>query len=166
MNRFFSALRALVYAAAFVVFWGWIAVSVRPLDARHGFAPPAWLVPIGFVFVMLGSLLGLISIGAFLLYGRGTPAPFDPPREFVAAGPYRFVRNPMYVGGVLILFGTAMSLQSITVGALAILFFGAAHLFVTQYEEPRLARQFGSSYASYRERVNRWIPRIPERWKE
>lgn len=163
MNRLLTALRAVVYASAFVALWWWIAVLVRPLDARHGFGPPSWLVPIGFVFLVLGGLLALISIAAFVQFGRGTPAPFDPPRRFVAVGPYRFVRNPMYLGGMLILLGTALVLQSVTVGALAISFFVLTHLFVTLYEEPALERRFGASYRSYRQRVNRWIPRLDGR---
>ena len=59
------------------------------------FTIPAWAFPLGLVLALAGGLVALWCIVAFVARGRGTPAPFDPPREFVAAGPYRYVRNPI-----------------------------------------------------------------------
>src|SRR5262245_475442 len=99
-NRLFAAIRGLVYASGFVLVWWWVVTIARPMDARISFSIPDWLRVPGVVLVVLGLALALWCVGAFAVFGRGTPAPFDAPREFVAAGPYRYVRNPMYVGAI------------------------------------------------------------------
>jgi protein-S-isoprenylcysteine O-methyltransferase Ste14 len=97
--------------------------------------------------------------GAFGVHGRGTPMPFDPPRELVVQGPYRYVRNPMYVAGVLVLLGEALLFTSLPLLEYAAAFWLATHLLVLGYEEPRLRRSFGDGYERYRATVNRWVPR-------
>jgi len=109
-----------------------------------------------------GSLLALLCVVVFLTSGRGTPAPFDPPRELVAAGPYRYVRNPMYVGGIATLLGADLALSSPAILVLAFAAFAIVHLFVVFYEEPALARMFGDDYARYRASVSRWLIRLPK----
>ena len=101
--------------------------------------------------------IGLVLV--FVLKGEGTPAPFDPPRKLVVRGPYRLVRNPMYVGAGLSLFGAALFYQSFPLAAYSGLFFLAAHLFVLFHEEPRLGRRFGEEYAAYCKVVGRWFPK-------
>ncbi|HEV8267520.1 MAG TPA: PEMT/PEM2 methyltransferase family protein, partial [Thermoanaerobaculia bacterium] len=88
-------------------------------------------------------------------------APFDPPREFVAVGPYRFVRNPMYVGGIALLFGAGLVLGSFSIVLLSFFAFAASHLLVILYEEPVLTRRFGESYVRYKASVSRWLVRRP-----
>ena len=83
----FTVLRGALYSAGFVWLWAWLVVSVRPLDSRIPVALPNWLRPIGFGVSTVGALLAGACIAAFVTKGRGTPAPFDPPREFVASGP-------------------------------------------------------------------------------
>jgi protein-S-isoprenylcysteine O-methyltransferase Ste14 len=73
---------------------------------------------------------------------RGTPAPFDPPRRLVVLGPYRLIRNPMYVGAGLGLTGAALFYQSIPLLGYAGVFLTITHLFVVLYEEPTLRRTF------------------------
>lgn len=96
----------------------------------------------------------------FLVTGRGTPAPIDPPRELVAVGPYRFVRNPMYAAGLAALLGWILWSPSLPLILAPFLFFAAAHLFVTGYEEPTLKKKFGAAYEEYCNRVPRWIPKF------
>ena len=96
----------------------------------------------------------------FTFKGRGTPAPMDPPKELVAVGLYRFVRNPMYVAGVLALIGWALWSPSLPLILAPFLFFAATHTFVTLYEEPTLRVKFGAAYEEYLRRVPRWIPQI------
>lgn len=96
----------------------------------------------------------------FLVNGKGTPAPFDPPRELVAVGPYRFVRNPMYAAGLVALLGWIIWSPSLPLIVAPFLFFTAAHLFVTGYEEPTLKKKFGAAYEEYIRRVPRWIPKV------
>lgn len=113
--------------------------------------------------------LGLISLGAVVLLlcgwifgsiGRGTPAPFDPPKTLVRAGLYRKVRNPMYVGAEAVLFGEVLFLGSSTILLYALALWAIFHLYLVYYEEPNLGRRFGESYEEYCEAVPRWIPRM------
>jgi protein-S-isoprenylcysteine O-methyltransferase Ste14 len=158
MKTLFIALRSLIYMAVFFALWGWAALSVRVFDPLLGIALPRWTVMAGIVLMIPGAVLGLWCPGEFIMHGRGTPAPFDAPREFVAAGPYRFVRNPMYVGGVAFLAGFGLYARSVSILILAVALFGMAHLFVVFYEEPALKKSFGTTYEAYRRRVHRWIP--------
>jgi protein-S-isoprenylcysteine O-methyltransferase Ste14 len=95
--------------------------------------------------------------------GRGAYVEFDPPQEFVASGPYRWVRNPVAACLVGMLLGEAVALSSTGV---FLLFLGSllpAHLQVVLMEEPLLRKRFGQAYADYLRRVPRWIPRLPDK---
>jgi protein-S-isoprenylcysteine O-methyltransferase Ste14 len=107
-----------------------------------------------------GGLIALWCIFTFISIGKGTPAPFDPPRRLVIRGPYRYVRNPMYLGAALSLGGAALFYQSVTLLVYGLVFLLATHLFVISYEEPTLQRTFGTEYEEYLHRVRRWWPRI------
>src|SRR4029434_742427 len=98
---------------------------------------------------------------AFGTSGRGTPAPFDPPRALVRNWLYGHVRNPMYVGLGILLTGEALLFPARRVaifGMMAVLYV-VVHLFVVFYEEPALRRKFGPDYQEYCRRVPRWMPR-------
>jgi len=161
LSRVFLALRSAVVSAAFILLWAWLAASVRPFDARLPLAVPAWMRPLGWAFVVAGALIALGCISTFAARGRGTPAPFDPPREFVAVGPYRYVRNPMYLGGFGVLLGGGLVVGSPAIVGLSAAFLVLAHLFVLVYEEPALTGRFGEPYRRYRASVRRWLPRAP-----
>lgn len=105
-----------------------------------------------------GVILALWCIATFILIGRGTPAPFDPPRRLVVVGPYRLVRNPMYIGAALALGGAALYYQSWALLGYCAAFALATHLFVVTYEEPTLRATFGDPYVRYCQRVRRWWP--------
>ena len=116
---------------------------------------------LGIPLITAGAAIYLWCAWDFATAGRGTPAPIDPPKELVARGLYRFVRNPMYVGIALVLLGEALVFRSealLLYAAVVFLFF---NLFVFFYEEPALERKFGEAYERYRASVPRWIPRIP-----
>lgn len=163
-GRALLVLRALLYAAAFSFLWGSLAVSLRPLDARVGLTIPSWLGLLGWLPLAAGTVLALGCLGAFVGAGRGTPAPFDPPREFVAVGPYRYFRNPMYVGGFAVLAGVGLVVGSVAIVGLAGGFLLIAHLFVVLYEEPSLTRRFGEPYRRYQSSVPRWWPALGRRY--
>ena len=110
--------------------------------------------------IFIGGSMLVWCIWDFAKRGRGTLAPVDPPRQLVVQGLYRYVRNPMYVGALLALLGQAAFFKSVSLLWYAGAFFVCVHLFVVFYEEPTLARRFGSSYEQYRLTVNRWLPRI------
>ena len=118
----------------------------------------------------LGLALGLFAIGVvlylrsawdFAAFGKGTPAPIDAPSRLVVRGFYRYMRNPMYVAVLTVIAGWAALFRAPVLVAYAVVVFVVFYLFVRFYEEPRLAREFGNEYAEYRERVGRWLPRIP-----
>lgn len=122
--------------------------------------PVAWP---GAVPIVVGVAVYLACLRLFATVGRGTPGPWDAPRRVVATGPYRWVRNPIYIGVLLVLVGEAWLFLSLPLlvyaGAAAVAF----HAFVVGYEEPTLLRSFGDTYAGYRRTVPRWIPRPPRR---
>lgn len=118
------------------------------------------LAYLAFPLWIIGGIILLWSFWNFLAQGRGTPAPIDPPKELVAAGFYRYVRNPMYVGIFLILLGHFLWFKYLWLLVYLAVVFLLFHLFVTLYEEPTLKRKFGASYENYLKKVPRWIPRI------
>ncbi|MCM3877243.1 MAG: isoprenylcysteine carboxylmethyltransferase family protein [Thermoanaerobaculia bacterium] len=160
MKQAFVAVRAFVYAVGFVSLWAWLALGVRHSDIERGLYLPFWTGFVGISFFALGAIIVLSCVAFFVVEGRGTPAPFDPPRRFVASGPYRFVRNPMYLGALLVLSGFGLLARSPSVLGLVALAALFAHLFVLFFEEPFLADRFGETYAAYRRVTNRWVPRV------
>jgi len=108
----------------------------------------------------LGGTILLWSFWNFLNEGRGTPAPIDPPKELVATGFYRYVRNPMYVGILAMILGHFLWFGYWNLLIYAIVVFVAFHTFVSYYEEPTLKRKFGTAYEDYQKKVPRWIPRL------
>lgn len=139
----------LVFLPGRVLAWSGI---VRP--AALGLAELS-----GILLGALGAALALWCILAFAVIGKGTPAPFDPPRSLVVRGPYRYVRNPMYLGAALALGGAALFYRSLPLLGYVAAFLLITHLFVIVYEEPTLGRLFGPEYQVYRARVKRWLPR-------
>lgn len=156
----FIFARAVTYATLFVALV-LIFLPARVLSWSGILRPTAigiWQVA-GMALGTGGAALALSCIIAFVFVGRGTPAPFDPPRRLVVQGPYRFVRNPMYIGAGLALAGAALFYQSFALlGYMGVLFL-VTHLFVAAYEEPTLRRTFGKDYMAYCERTGRWWPR-------
>lgn len=158
MNIFVLA-RAITYATLFI---GFVLVYLpgRFLSCSGIVGPATTEAPqvAGIILVAIGTVIALWCVFTFVFIGKGTPAPFDPPRRLVIRGPYRFVRNPMYIGAGMTLAGAALYYQSLSIFIYAALFFLITHLFVVLYEEPTLRRTFGHEYEEYFRRVRRWIP--------
>ena len=159
MELIFNALRAFAYMTGFLFLWAWLALRVRAFDRMLGLDLPAWVLVAGALMMIVGGCIALLCVGTFVVKGRGTPAPFDAPREFVGSGPYRFARNPMYIGGGMMLIGYGLYLQSMSMVLFSLVWFLLAHLFVVYVEEPGLEKRFGRSYVEYRRSVNRWLPK-------
>ncbi len=157
----FVLIRAVTYSALFIGFL-LIYLPARLLSWSGIVRPAEIAVPqvAGMVLGVVGAGIALWCIFTFAAAGKGTPAPFDPPRRLVIRGPYRFVRNPMYVGAGLTLTGAALFYASWPLLGYAFLFWLATHLFVLGYEEPALRRTFGQDYAAYCRQVRRWWPRV------
>jgi len=159
----FVFIRALTYAALFmglVLFF----IPARLLSSA-GVLRPETIGPsqvAGAILASFGLAIALWCVLTFARDGKGTPAPFDPPRLLVSRGPYRYVRNPMYIGAGLVLAGAALYFRSLLLAEYMALFFAIVHLFVVLYEEPTLRRTFAGEYDAYRSRVRRWLP-IPSR---
>ena len=158
----FAALRTAVYVTGFLLLFTWIALRVRVFDPVWGVAIPggALTKAAGIILMIPGGLLVLTCIGLFVVRGKGTPALFDAPREFVVTGPYRYVRNPMYIGGWILLVGFASFEHSVSIPFFAAVLIPIANLLVTFHEEPRLQRLFAGSYQQYCRDVRRWIPNL------
>ncbi|MBI4578224.1 MAG: isoprenylcysteine carboxylmethyltransferase family protein [Planctomycetes bacterium] len=114
-----------------------------------------WVVFAAFLAVYLYCSYQLIT------RGRGAYVEFDPPTEFVAQGPYRWVRNPIAACVVGMVFGLAVALSSTGILLLALIGVPLAHAQVVLLEEPLLRKRFGAAYENYLRRVPRWIPRRP-----
>jgi protein-S-isoprenylcysteine O-methyltransferase Ste14 len=154
-----TVVRAATYATLFIglvlVYWP------GQVLARAGITRPTLLgAPqlAGAVLTTFGGAVAIWSIATFALVGRGTPAPFDPPRRLVSGGPYHYVRNPMYLGATLALCGAALFYESKALLGYAAAFVLLMHAFVVLYEEPALGAAFGDDYKAYCRRVKRWWP--------
>jgi protein-S-isoprenylcysteine O-methyltransferase Ste14 len=155
------AFRAITYSTLFVAFLliyrpgrvlSWSGISRPPLIE--------WPQIIGMTIGTTGALIAAWCIFTFARTGSGTPAPFDPPRRLVILGPYRFVRNPMYIGAALALAGAALFYESLSLLTYSCVFLLGSHVFVVSYEEPALQRTFGPEYEQYQRRVRRWCPHM------
>jgi protein-S-isoprenylcysteine O-methyltransferase Ste14 len=157
----FVLVRAVTYAALFV---GLLLIYLPArLLSWSGIVRPAAFEArqvAGMVIGAAGAAVALWCIYTFASIGRGTPAPFDPPRRLVIQGPYRFLRNPMYIGAGLALASAALFYGSLPLLGYAGLFLLATHLFVVWHEEPTLRRTFGPEYEAYCRRVRRWWPGV------
>jgi len=154
-------VRAVAYAALFIGFF-LVFLPARIL-ALAGVRPSQTigvLQALGILATAVGASLAIWCILTFVFVGSGTPAPFDPPRRLVVRGPYRMVRNPMYLGAGLALGGAALFYQSGALSTYTGLFLILTHLFVRLYEEPTLRRTFGDDYAAYCRQVGRWLPML------
>ena len=154
----FVLVRAITYATLFI---GLLLVYVPGLLLGSASARPAAIGAqqiAGMIITAIGAVIALWCVFTFVFVGRGTPAPFDPPRRLVIRGPYRLVRNPMYIGAILALLGAAVFYRSMSILIYAGMFFIATHLFVVLYEEPTLRQTFASEYEVYCSRVKRWLP--------
>jgi protein-S-isoprenylcysteine O-methyltransferase Ste14 len=155
----FVFARAVTWAALFI---GFLLIYLPGrLLSWSGIVRPAEIAApqvAGMVIGAAGAAVALWCIFTFATIGKGTPAPFDPPRRLVIRGPYRFARNPMYIGAGLALASAALFYESLPLLGYAGLFLVAAHVFVVGYEEPTLRRTFGQEYEAYCRQVGRWWP--------
>jgi len=112
----------------------------------------------------LGIALALWTNSLFFRFGKGTAAPWDPPKRFIARGPYLYVRNPMIIGVILILSAEALLANSWLISAWLCVGVLANLIYIPVVEEKSLSRRFGADYDVFRRNVPRWFPRFTA-WK-
>jgi protein-S-isoprenylcysteine O-methyltransferase Ste14 len=141
-------------------------VAYLALPGMIGFLVPALLLPSvlwramhweGLIPFAMGLVIQLWCVRDFYAAGKGTLAPWDPPRHLVTTGLYRFSRNPMYIGLILILVGWAVVFRARSLVIYAIAVAIAVHVRVLLSEEPWLARTFSEEWHDYKSRVPRWL---------
>ena len=158
-------LSAVLGSAFFLVIApGTVAGYLPWLITKWQMSPPllslALFRVIGALFIAAGIPILLDSFMRFALQGLGTPAPVFPTKHLVVSGLYRFVRNPMYVGVILTIFGQGLLLGNIGLLGYGLLVGLCFHLFVIGYEEPILRRTFPAECETFYSNVPRWIPRL------
>jgi protein-S-isoprenylcysteine O-methyltransferase Ste14 len=112
---------------------------------------------LGILLFIIGLIVLFDCIIRFLVEGRGTLSPIDPTKRLVITGLYKYSRNPMYLGVMMILIGEAIFFQSGNLWIYLVLIFIIFNLFIMLVEEPRLRRDFGEDYYQYCRKVRRWI---------
>ncbi|MDP6707786.1 MAG: isoprenylcysteine carboxylmethyltransferase family protein [Alphaproteobacteria bacterium] len=154
---------ALVYVPAAIVWF------TRDTTQAASFPPASaipWLTGVG--FAAAGLILMAWTVRLFVSKGGGgTPAPWQPIKNFIVQGPYRYVRNPMLIGVNLFLTAEAILLQSYPILAWMVVFVVVNTIYFRFSEEPQLKKRFGRAYADYKREVPRWLPRLtPYRAKD
>ncbi len=153
---------ALVWSAVFLVAAPGTMAGLIPWAIsgwRLGGAPVA-LEVLGSAMIAAGLWLLLECFARFAWQGRGTPAPIAPTERLIVTGPYRRVRNPMYVAVTAMILGQAALFADLRLLAWGLVFWLTTHAFVVLYEEPTLRRSFPDAAAAYFAAVPRWIPRL------
>lgn len=115
---------------------------------------------LGLLVMILGLSIMAINILSFIRKGKGTLAPWSPTRKLVIRGMYRYVRNPMIIGVLVVLAGETIAILSYKIGIWAVVFFVLNTIHFIVYEEPDLEKKFGDEYREYKRNVPRWIPRL------
>ena len=129
--------------------------------AQISLTPPLGILQVMAILIAgLGTCMIIWVSTAFVRQGKGTPIPIDPPTRFVVTGLYRYVRNPMYVGAVLIVLAEAVYFQYAWLVLYAIGLWAVLHIALVIFEEPQLKKRFGSDYEQYLKTVPRWIPKL------
>ena len=122
----------------------------EPVELSAGTVPAVLLL-------LAGACVYFWCLWDFAIFGRGTPAPIDPPKHLVVRGLYRYSRNPIYLGVLSMVFGWALLFESEQLALYGVALAVGFHLFVVLYEEPHLKRVFGQSYEQYCAQVGRWL---------
>lgn len=152
-----SALATIIVPGTVVGVVPWWILRQTGGGAPMRLGPPEIL---GLAGAMVGAGMVIWVSFAFVRQGHGTPIPVAPPAEFVATGLFRYVRNPMYCGALLMLASEVVLFRSLPLLIYAFFLWLALHTFLVIVEEPQLKRRFGATYLEYLATTPRWIPRI------
>ena len=114
----------------------------------------------GLLLFAAGFALAVWTMALFHRIGKGTAAPWNPPKKLVVAGPYRHVRNPMLASVFTMLAAEVVVTGSRAVAVFWVVFVCANMLYFPLVEERELSRRFGAEYARYKAHVPRLVPRL------
>lgn len=129
--------------------------------SKHNFLLPNLLQLLsGIILLVIGLFIAIWTMLLFYKIGKGTPAPWAPPKNLVTIGPYKFVRNPMILGVLAILTAESLILNTINIFYWAVLFFLINCVYFKVFEEKQLERNFAGEYLEYKKRVPMWFPKI------
>jgi protein-S-isoprenylcysteine O-methyltransferase Ste14 len=137
-----------------------IAASAFLVDRLLEVGLPRTLSWLGWPFIVAGTGLLLWAVVVLAREGGATGAPTDPTKTLVDSGPYAWLRNPIYAGDGVLIFGLALLTGSPTLLLYDLLFLLAIDQYLRRVEEPGLQRRFGEDYAVYSRAVPRWLARI------
>jgi protein-S-isoprenylcysteine O-methyltransferase Ste14 len=137
------------------------------LSALHiSLTPPFGFLQLIAIPIFAGGVYIVLWVStAFVRQGKGTPIPIEPPTRLVVTGFYRYVRNPMYVGAILIVFAEVIYFSSFWLALYGVGLWALLHACMILFEEPQLKRRFGADYERYLSEVPRWVPRVNQRPK-
>lgn len=155
-------LRNLIYTLLLPgLMVGWLPLRVFESGAIW---PEHWIWPqlTGLACVVAGGALYFASLWYLIQRGRGTAAPFDPPRKLVQRGPYRWTRNPCYLALLLVVGGEVLFLESWHIAVYFVCLASALQLLVVLHEEPAMGLRYGAMYEDYLRAAPRWFPRRPK----
>lgn len=147
--RFARALLAFLLLPGVV--GGVVPLLILPMS-------PGTLCSVGCFVMGAGAAIVGWTVRDFYVIGKGTLAPWDPPRRLVVVGLFRVVRNPMYVGVLIWLAGWSLHRHSWPLALYTLAVAMGFHLRVLHYEEPILERQFSDEFRRYAATVPRWLP--------
>lgn len=150
-NLLFTILQPGIVAGVVPFYLGrsvWKNISLQPL---------IWSHYLGLLIFVIGLIILIACIIQLAVEGKGTLSPADPTKNLVIKGLYKYSRNPMYMGVVLMLIGESLVVQVLQLWIYSGFVLLGFHLFILFHEEPRLTRDFGDNYLKYRKTVRRWI---------
>ena len=145
---------ALVFVPGAIL---WLSAGSPEAITLAGSAQPRFWI--GVLLAGTGLVFAAWTVRLFLKVGKGTPAPWAPPKKLVVRGPYRHVRNPMLTGVNLMLGAESLLFGSWYLAGWLLFFFLLNTIYFIFFEEPGLERRFGEEYRRYKANVPRWIPR-------
>jgi len=122
-------------------------------------------ITLGAVFLILGLSLAAWTMCLFATIGKGTAAPWNPPKNLVVKGPYCHVRNPMITSVLMMLIALYFILNAWQILAWCALFFLINSIYFPLFEEKDLEKRFGKEYIEYKNNVPRWLPRLTK-WQQ
>ena len=148
LKNFVFAILYPGIVAGVIPFWI-IGGKLNELEKPHQF--------VGVFLFLAGFIIMTWCIVNFAVKGQGTLSPLAPTKKLVVSGLYKFSRNPMYIGVMLILTGETLFFASYSLCVYSLIVFAGFNIFIIFNEERRLKKDFGNDYDNYCKKVRRWI---------